>query len=95
MRSELVAAITARNVVSFSYEGNLRIGEPHKLGKQDGKLILEMYQTRGTTQSGGLPDWRAFRVDRIRSLTVLLETFTPRTDFNPKRRQWDSTVAEV
>lgn len=50
--------------------------EPHTYGtSQKGQTALRAYQTGGTSQSGGIPDWRIFYEARITALAVSERTF--------------------
>lgn len=95
MRELLAKAICEKLVIQFIYHDRLRIGQPHKLGHQKGNLILEIYQTGGSSQSSQSAGWRAFDVDEISQLGLTNDYFTIRSDFDGSRDRWESTIAEV
>ena len=61
MRNIIINAIKNRQLLEFSYNGNLRIVEPHTFGVfSNGNEILVTYQVDGTSDSGKVPDWSPF-----------------------------------
>ena len=75
--SDICQAISALQLISFIYDGQFRVVEPHTYGVDTkGHRALRAYQVRGYTKLGQLPDWRFFHVDRISGLTILQETFS-------------------
>lgn len=77
-------AIRARRRLSFSYGGHLRVVEPHIHGVETtGQVALSAYQVRGGSQTAEPVGWKHFRLDDVRRLTVLDETFPgPRPGYN-------------
>lgn len=61
-------AIDDRRVLHFRYQGHERVAEPHVLGMIGGQLQLLGFQIDGHSSSGGLPDWRLYKLDEISSL---------------------------
>ncbi len=48
-----------------------RVVEPYYLGEgRNGHLYIHAYQISGCSRSGGLPNWRNFRLDKIKNLTL-------------------------
>jgi hypothetical protein len=70
----IAAAIAARNLISFRYDGENRLVEPHACGlTAKGKAVVRGFQPAGgTTRELG---WKLFSVDKIEELTVLPLTF--------------------
>ena len=62
-------------MLQFSYDGKIRVAEPHVLGMSNGIVQLLTFQTGGFSSSGGLPDWRRFDVNNIHMLSILPQTF--------------------
>lgn len=71
----IVNAIETKKMISFNYERHNRIAEPHVYGIKAGKESLLVYQTGGTSSSGGLPDWRRMFVNQISNLQILSTSF--------------------
>ena len=79
-------AITSMTRLHMEYFPGLRLIEPHAYGfSRAGDLLLYAYQVRGASLSGGIPDWRTFRIDRIARLFLDLETFPVRDDYDPRK----------
>ena len=79
-------AIEGKVRLYLDYAPGLRLVEPHAYGrsKLDNQLLYA-YQVGGASESGGIPDWRTFRVDRIRSAEYDSETFEVRPDFDREK----------
>lgn len=89
-------AIRDRQLIAFSLHGLDRIAEPHDLGERAGTLKLLIYQLRGASRSGRLPDWRLVNVDQIVDLRILPENFAGgRGDETSQRHPWDRLIARV
>lgn len=96
MQQILKDAITNKLVVEFSYGGHNRIAEPHVLGVSNGSAQLLGYQTGGSSNSGGLPEWRRFDLGGISGLKVLSQTFPGKRPFpSGKHSAWDYHIAIV
>lgn len=90
----LKKAIQTHKLVSFEYEGQHRIGEPHVLGVSHDKIQVLIWQTEGrTTSHDDLPHWRRFNLSEIDKLTVLKEDFSAR-DMG-KGAPFDSIIAST
>jgi hypothetical protein len=73
----ICAAIRDKKYLQFQYRGHLRIVQPGTYGiAEKGHKALRAYQVRGTSDSGGIPDWRIFYESEIRSLSILEEKFS-------------------
>jgi predicted DNA-binding transcriptional regulator YafY len=72
MRDTLCDAITERQVVEFSYDGQPRRVEPHRVGRTTaGNDVLSGYQVGGRSNSGTVLDWRLFELRKIGSVVSL------------------------
>lgn len=92
----LYFAIENKRLVEFEYQERDRIAEPHDYGIKDGVKWLLIYQIRGESKSGGLPNWRWVEVDQIRRLRVLEETFPGgRAVPTGKHKKWDQLFKRV
>lgn len=89
-------AIAEKKLVEFQYQGYARIAEPHVYGRHGGVEQLLVYQVRGGSKSGRLPDWRRVDLPEVSGLNILDETF-PGRRANPsgEHSPWDETFAIV
>ncbi len=81
--------------------------EPHALGVTKGKRLLRAWVREGASYSnGGLrvndrneadfrKRWRLFRVNQLRNVRLLPETFTVRNKYNPADRAMTRVVAQA
>ena len=85
-------SIKNRQVVSIYYTGDepggkgLRVIEPVGFGlSKRNNPVIRAWQRLGVSDSpDNIPGWRMFRLDRIKTFTVLDERFTePKPNFNP------------
>lgn len=85
MVSVLEDAIRSRRVVTFHYDGPPRIVEPFLIGTTTaGRPALRGFQTGGGSQSGKVPEWRVFLLDKIVGLTTCQKQFSgERPLYNP------------
>ncbi len=96
MEHQIIAAIKAKKVLSFSYRGLPRVVEPHVYGFQDGIAEFLGYQIRGSSSTGRLPNWRRFKLVSIQNLKILDEGFPGRRSFpSGKHSRWDQQIAIV
>ncbi len=64
-----------KQIIEFSYDGMKRVAEPHVLGIKNGLICLLIYQIGGQSSSGGLPNWRLVKVDKITNFLIINENF--------------------
>ena len=97
MNPKIITAIENMNLLEFNYKGHIRIVEPHAYGiTVKSNEVLRAYQTDGTSDSGDVPDWRLFSVNKIESLKVLDETFTkPRYGYKMGDSAMDKIYCEI
>lgn len=96
MESQIIAAIEAKKLLSFTYSDLPRVVEPHVYGIQDGIAEFLGYQIQGSSSSGRLPNWRRFKVHLIQNLRILDEEFPGRRSFpSGKHSRWDQQIAIV
>jgi hypothetical protein len=92
----LCAAIDTRQQISFMYQGQPRVVEPHDYGMQNERERLLAYQIGGGSSSGRLPDWRWFDVVKITGLKVLDEAFAGNREVpSGRNHRWDKVFARV
>lgn len=79
----LIGAVRERHCVAVRYrdQNQIRVLEPHVIYTDEGgEIVCDCYQTRGYSAAGRpTPFWRPFRIKKITALSVLKETFSPRT----------------
>lgn len=96
METILLQAISTKNMIRFTYQGRIRICEPHVYGIANGRKQVLCYQDTGGSQRGGLPEWRRFDLQEIRDLEALDQTFPgKRTVPHPHSIGWDSLISVV
>lgn len=88
-------AIDERRLISLTYQGRPRVGEPHDYGLRNGKDQLNFFQTGGQSKSGGL-DWKTLDVRGITQLQVQDQHFAGTRETGSGRHlQWDRLYATV
>ena len=77
MDSTICSAIDSRSVISFYYNGGIRVAEPfcHGSGKQ-GQDLLRAYQIDGYSESGNSVGWKLFRVDQMADVEKIDKQFS-------------------
>jgi len=91
----ILHAIQERRLIGFTLHGLARVGEPHVYGVYRQAKQLLIYQVRGESRSGGLPDWRRVDVLEMRNPVLLDEIFsTPRVT-RAGHTEWDLVFARV
>ena len=89
-------AIAERRIVSFRYNGQRRIGEPHLLGLAQGRARLLVYQTEGSSQNGPYPRWRQCDLSDIARFILTSRTFeSARLNAAGSLKDWDEVWAIV
>ncbi len=97
----LTTAINEKHCVAIRYrdQHQIRIIEPHVIyTDENGEMVVDGFQTRGYSAGGRpTPFWRPFRLKKITALSVLKESFTPRTaeGFSSNKLKYKSFIAMV
>lgn len=69
MEETICSAIGSSQCLEFEYEGHRRVVNPFILYRtEDGKTLIEGAQVGGTSDSGSMPYWRSFHLDKISSI---------------------------
>ncbi len=90
------AAIREKRLLRFTYHDLDRIAEPHVYGIHKGKSQLLVFQIRGQSSSGGLPNWRRIDLDEVTNMQALDETFPgPRPTPSGEHSKFDTVLAVV
>ncbi len=84
MRDRISAAIEARRLLAFDYEGSPRTVEPHAYGENpDGHELLRAFQVSSSAEQGAFLGWALFRVEAISGINILDAAFAgPRPDYH-------------
>ena len=95
--TDICQAISDLQLISFIYDGQSRVVEPHTYGVDTkGHRALRAYQVRGWSKSSELPVWRFFHADRISGLTILQETFAgPRDGYKRLDAAFDTIQCQL
>jgi predicted DNA-binding transcriptional regulator YafY len=82
VNEKIQQAIEDKLIVRFSYKWRTRVVEPYLIGvhEEEDELMLRGFQTEGESESGGLPDWRLFRLTKISGLKITKQEFEPRRE---------------
>lgn len=92
----IIDAISDKSIISFYYDGRLRIAEPHVFGIKNNKKSILCWQIRGESSRGNLPEWRRFELAKILSLETISEKFLGKRPFpSGKHSEWDETICIV
>ena len=93
----LAQAIEERRVVTFTYDGFLRVVEPFLLGTTTaGRSALRAYQTAGGSRSGTVPGWHLFSLGKIVGLTTCQKRFSGvRDGYNPSDKGMQAIGAHI
>lgn len=95
MLDQIVQAIADRRLITFRYDGENRLVEPHACGfTAKGKASFRGYQPAGGTHRE--LGWKLFTLAKCEDLTVLPLTFAePRDGYAMNDRQLPELVAQV
>ncbi len=83
----ICSAIHSRRLVELEYDGGaVRMVEPHAVFQdQAGNTILLGWQREGSARSGRPQGWKHFRLSRVTSLLISLDSFDgPRLGYDPQ-----------
>jgi hypothetical protein len=95
MLDQVEAAILGRNLISFRYDNENRLVEPHALGiTAKGKPSFRGFQPAGGTHRE--LGWKLFSLEKVEDLTVLPLTFAdPRPGYAMNDKQLPRLIAQV
>lgn len=93
---EVYRALDRNKLLSFYYDEQLRVIEPHAFGiTKDGNLAVRGYQVSGES-SQPLPGWRMFRLDKFEHARALAtDSHAPRPDFKPNDKHLAHILLEI
>lgn len=97
MNRRICQAIRERRVLEFTYDGLSRRVEPHCHGRsQQNNEVLRAYQVGGASQSGRVPLWRLFTVNKANGLALSNEKFSgTRPGYNPNDKGMTSICCNL
>jgi hypothetical protein len=80
MQTEIVEAIRGKRLIEVTYEGELRIAEPHVLGERGKQMSvqLQVFQLKNNAAPWARPGWRYYILAKLDRVRVLQETFPGR-----------------
>jgi hypothetical protein len=88
-------AIFERRMLSFTYDGQSRLAEPHDYGRLKDLDRVLCYQVSGGSNSGTLPAWRLFEVSRMLDLKLSDQHFPGSRDDDQRHHAWQTIYAHV
>jgi len=92
----IIDAIKEKQLLQFTYHGNIRVVEPHILGVRNGETQLLSYQVGGYSKSGKIPEWRRFDLKEMIGILRTGNTFSgPREENIQRSSEWDRIIAVV
>ena len=91
MNNQIIEAIENQNIIEFSYEGELRVVEPHCYGKTTaGNEAIRAYQTDGYSSSGKM-GWKIYDLGKANNIHISDDTFNTRNDY----KRGDKGMSEI
>lgn len=95
LTTKLNYAIANKKTISFKYNNLDRIVEPHHYGILNNVEQLHCYQTGGKSKSRSIPEWRNFKLEKIKDLAVNDTVFTPRQSYNPSNSHYQNIIKRI
>jgi hypothetical protein len=95
--SVICDAINNRDVLSFYYDGGIRIVEPFCYGiSTAGNPVLRGYQIDGYSSSGNPIGWKLFKVSEMSDISLTGNKFTDiRPHYNPTDKSMYRIICNV
>lgn len=97
----MTKAVKEKRCVAIRYhdQRQIRVLEPHAIFTDGhGELLVDGFQTRGHSASGRpTPFWRPFRLKKVTAVSVLKETFEPRSaeGFSSQRLKYQNHLVAI
>lgn len=93
----LIEAIEGKRLVNFNYENQpIRRAAPHAIYiSTAGNKNLDAYQFDGYSQSGNLPDWRNFLLEKIQNLEMLNENFEIAQGYKSYSSKYNRSIHKI
>lgn len=95
--SQLRFAIANKRLIRFTYEGAVRVAEPHDYGvRGGGTKVLAFQRQKAARKDHQVRGWRWFDISKIQDCVVLEESFSgTRETANQQHHSWDVLYARV
>jgi len=95
--TQLRFAIANKRLLRFTYDGAVRVAEPHDYGVRYGEAKVLVYQREKAGQkTDDVRGWRWLDTSKIHDCVVLEDTFAgSRQAANQQHHQWDVLYARV
>mgnify|MGYP000892629636 CR=1 FL=1 len=95
MNTEIINAVKNQNVITFDYDGESRIVEPHCYGLTTKENeAIRAYQIGGYSSSGKM-GWKLYDLSKADDIEVLDETFEVRDDYKKGDKGMSRIFAEI
>jgi hypothetical protein len=96
----LEQALTDRRAVIARYHGHERVLSPHALGWKDDRAKVLVYQSDGTTSTGGLPTdtrqrWRSMFIDELEEPKIIDRRWETAENYSLSSNGIDELVLHV
>ena len=90
-------AIANKRLIEFTYDGALRVAEPHDYGLRDGSVkVLAFQRKKSGQQTDDARGWRSLEVSKIEGCVVLEDMFRgTRGQAAQHHQEWDVLYARV
>lgn len=88
-------AISEKKTISFEYDGESRIVQPHHYGSCGGTQQLHCYQVEGGSRSGKIPAWRNFKLEKMEKVAKNDNNFSPQPSYNPSKSHYEKIEKQV
>ena len=95
--TQLRFAIANKRLLRFTYDGAVRVAEPHDYGVRDREVKVLVYQReKAGRKSDDARGWRDLDTAKIQDCVVLEDTFAgSRQTADQQHHQWDILYARV
>ncbi len=96
-KTKLIQAINGRNLINFTYDDHpIRSAAPHAIYiSSANNKCLDAYQYAGYSKSGNLPDWRNFKLEKIRNLEVTEEKFNIANGYKSNSPKYNNYIHKI
>jgi len=96
MNNDIANAIRTMKTLSFIYDGQNRVVEPHAYGVSTaGNECLRAYQIAGGSNRGNVPGWHLFSIRKIMNLCKGDDFLEPRQNYKPGDRGMSEIFIEL
>lgn len=92
----IIQAITELKLIELTYDGQLRLVEPHVLGYKNYELELLTWQLTNKSELGNNAGWRTFQLKKITNLKIIDQFFNGvRLTKSHDKSRWDRIISAV